>query len=279
MKTKIRNSAAIIAATYAIAATAWIVLSDRLLSFLAGNVVSLAWLQTLKGTGFVVATAVILFFHSKSLMTELVRAQVAREAETLASLREKEALLREIAHRVKNNLQLIASIMSLQGGDSCSPVRDKVAAMALVHELLYSSDSLSRVDPGELADGLAVIMRENHCGVEFHSDGGGFSLDAERAVPVGIFVAEACDNAARHAKTADGSPLCVRLSMHAEDGRIQVTVSDNGHGLAGQASAGSATGVGMALMDAIADQLGGRVDRTDSGGAVVSLSFPLSPSV
>jgi hypothetical protein len=166
MKVPIRNSSLRIAGIYAVASSLWIVLSDRVLYFLAGDYSHLATFQTFKGIFFVAATSVLLFFFSRSQLSKVVALQSKQRQDAIDALREKEVLLREVHHRVKNNMQVIVSLLSLKDDAiACAEgVRDKVRSMALVHELLYASPDLSTIDAAAFTAGLAELMRASAAG-------------------------------------------------------------------------------------------------------------------
>ncbi|OHD82570.1 MAG: hypothetical protein A3J97_05520 [Spirochaetes bacterium RIFOXYC1_FULL_54_7] len=293
MKVTIRNSSLRIAGIYAIVASLWIVLSDRVLFFMAGDYTNLATFQTFKGIFFVAATSILLFFFSRSQLSKVVSLQSRQRQDALDALREKEVLLREVHHRVKNNMQVIVSLLGLKdGGDACAGnVRDKVRSMALVHELLYASPDLSAIDTAAFVTGLAELMRGSAVGsgVEIIGEGDSFSMSASMAIPIGIFMVEACSNAIQHARSglpAQAVPLRIHLSINLEGISIVAGVKDNGRGFGEKVSAGQGAtggletgGTGTALMDAVASQVSGNVIRSDDDGALVQLRCPLEGAV
>lgn len=146
MRRQVRNSALRIAGLYAAISFVWILLSDRVAAALAKDLVGLELFQTLKGLFFVSATAIALFLYARSQMKALMAAQLMREREALAALAEREELVREIHHRVKNNLQVIVSLMNLGGEGDRESLKDKVRSMALVHEFLYQAQDLRAIE-------------------------------------------------------------------------------------------------------------------------------------
>jgi two-component sensor histidine kinase len=288
MKVTIRNSSLRIAGIYAIASSLWIVLSDRVLYFLAGDYSHLALFQTFKGIFFVIATSVLLFLYSRFQLSKVVALQSKQRQDAIDALREKEVLLREVHHRVKNNMQVIVSLLGLKdGAETCAgDVRDKVRSMALVHELLYAAPDISTIDAGAFVSGLAELMRASAAGggVEIRSEGDQFLLDASMAIPLGIFLVEACANAVQHARpdTADRTEaLRIHLSVRLEGTTVIAGVKDNGSGFGPGILEGTSTftgtapgGSGSALMDAVASQVRGTVIRSNDDGAVIQLRCP-----
>lgn len=288
MKITIRNSSLLIAGAYALAASAWIILSDRVLYFLAGDYTHLATFQTFKGIFFVAATSILLFLYSRFQLSKVVSLQSRQQQDAINTLREKEVLLREVHHRVKNNMQVIVSLIGLKDGASAcaGDVRDKVRSMALVHELLYASPDLSAIDAAAFNAGLAELMRGSSVGsgVEITGEGDSFAISASMAIPIGIFLVEACSNAMQHGRSGpegrEGT-LHIRLSLRLEGATIVAGVKDNGRGFGtiplddDKASSGMAPGgSGTALMDAVASQVKGSISRRDDGGAIIQLRCP-----
>jgi two-component sensor histidine kinase len=288
MKVSIRNSSIRIAGVYAVAASLWIVLSDRVLFFFAGDYTHLATFQTFKGIFFVAATSILLFLFSRDQLSKVVALQSKQRQDAIDALREKEVLLREVHHRVKNNLQVIVSLLGLKDGlETCAgDVRDKVRSMALVHELLYASPDMSTIDAAEFVAGLAELMRASVAGggVEISSEGDQFLLDASMAIPIGIFLVEACSNAIQHGRPGTAvmtEALHIHLSVHQEGPDLVAGVKDSGRGFdssilgdVGAASGLSAGGSGSALMDAVASQVRGSIIRSNDGGAFIQLRCP-----
>lgn len=288
MRVHIRNSSLRIAGIYASAASLWIILSDRVLTFITGDFSRLAIFQTLKGIFFVAATSLLLFFFSRSQLSKVVSLQSRQRQDAIDALREKEVLLREVHHRVKNNMQVIVSLLGLKDGvEACAgDVRDKVRSMALVHELLYASQDISTIDAAAFTAGLAELMRASAAGggVEITSEGEQFLLDASMAIPLGIFLVEACSNSIQHGRSGPvgrTEALRIHLSVRLEGSIIVAEVKDSGRGfdpgiLDGlEPATGTATGgSGSALMDAVASQVRGSVSRSNDGGAFIQLRCP-----
>ncbi|TLM97334.1 response regulator, partial [bacterium] len=172
--------------------------------------------------------------HLESEIAERRRA----EEQVTASLREKEILLREIHHRVKNNLQIISALLHLQSDsvrdeESLSLFRvsqERIKAMALVHEKLYKSKDLASIDFGEYVENLtrhlALSYVEDPDRIVVKADAGSFSLDIEEAIPCGLIINELISNSLKHA-FPDGRGGEVTVSCHADaEGMVTVEVRD-----------------------------------------------------
>jgi two-component sensor histidine kinase len=198
-------------------------------------------------------------------------------------------MLREIHHRVKNNLQVIASLLNLQAAEGADASareallegRRRVLAMALVHDELYDDPDLASIaldafidrfvagfDP---EDAPPTIVRKI---VRVEP----WPLDIEKAVPLGLILSEALSNAYRHAFSAGIAGKIEVEARRGSDGGLVVEVADNGKGLPPPASL--RRGLGLALIDALASQLGGKAEilGREEGGTLVRLSMPPSPS-
>ncbi|MFN7143535.1 MAG: sensor histidine kinase, partial [Myxococcota bacterium] len=201
-----------------------------------------------------------------------------REASLLASLREKEALLREIHHRVKNNLQVVAGLLHLQARRTTEPetrgvfVRseNRVLSMALIHESLYQSEDLAAVSFGtyleKLVEQLLGAHRPERDTIRIVVMADEVLLPLETAVPLGLVVNELVTNAFKHAFTGrPGGEIRVELIRLAE-GRMRVVVEDDGVGWDGGKSAGRNT-LGMQLVRTLVGQIDGELDvRGGPGG-------------
>lgn len=209
--------------------------------------------------------------------------RLIEDAERLSSsLREKEVLLKEIHHRVKNNLQIILSLIRLQ--DSAHPgsglargdLEERIAAMSLVHEMLYKGDSLEYVELGSYCEQLVSLIKayrgdSSALRLEFEADY--MSLRLEKAIPFGLLLNELVGNAYKHA-AEDGRPGKVTLRLkRLGDRRAELTVSDDGPGLPEGFDPSSSGGLGLQLASALADQLDGGLSWRNDGGASFKLAF------
>ncbi len=216
---------------------------------------------------------------SLSLSQEKLRASLHEQAK----LREKDVLLREIHHRVKNNLQMLCSLMRLQGRRADSEEtreilrthETRVRSMGLIHEKLYQSESLSEID---MSDYLRTLTDEfmrvgaSACRVEIEATGVALPLDT--ALPCGLIVAELVQNALKHA-FPPGHAAAIRIAMtRHEGGGLSLVVEDNGRGMDPALLQGSAKSLGMRLVNLLADQLHGRLSITAPGaGTRIEVTF------
>jgi two-component sensor histidine kinase len=205
-----------------------------------------------------------------------------REAELENVAEQRGALLREIHHRVKNNLQVTMSLLNIQArrsGDSearrvLEEARGRIHALALVHRTLYENDDLRSVSMRPFLEQLLEYLREASsvfgADVEVSVDAADVELDPDLAIPAALFITEAVTNAYKHAFSERGGRVDVRL-VRDTGGKIAVSVCDNGRGFA----EGDGDGMGTSLMQALSQRLNGRMDRSANpgGGACVSVSF------
>ncbi|MEP6961132.1 MAG: histidine kinase dimerization/phosphoacceptor domain -containing protein [Acidobacteriota bacterium] len=203
-----------------------------------------------------------------------------------ASLREKEVLLEEVHHRVKNNLQVVSSLLGLQArsiGDSetrkkLQESQHRVQSMALLHECLYRSDDLARIDFADYIEKLSEQL--------FHSYGAAghvhlkmnlakLHLDMDAAVPCGLIVNELLSNALKYG-FPDGrtGEVRVELSQPAPD-TAQLTVTDNGVGLPEAFDWTTSRTLGLRLVRTLAQQLNSELECSRAGGTKFSILFPI----
>jgi PAS domain S-box-containing protein len=209
-----------------------------------------------------------------------------RRAEELiqASLREKEALLREIHHRVKNNLQITSSLLRLQGGAVGSPearqafaeTQQRIRSMALVHEKLYGSTNLSQIDFGDYIRTLGDLLLQSFAAdpsrIHLRVTGDEVLLSIDTAVPCGLIVNELLLNALKHAfPDGERGEIVVDLS-DPRDGSCRMSVRDTGVGLPpNREETGT---LGLTLVRGLVAQLGGELGVEDgSGGAGFVVNF------
>lgn len=199
------------------------------------------------------------------------------------NLEEKQILLREIHHRVKNNLAVISSLLNLQAATITDPAkaieafknsRDRIMAMALVHMELYESGNFARIDMHtyirNLADHIAMV-NERAGAARLDSEAEPIMLDLQVAVPCGLILNELITNAYKYALAEGG---LIELSMKRDErGAVVMTVKDNGPGLPeGYESSGS---LGLTLVRLLAGQIDGELTITSSSaGTQVSVALP-----
>ncbi len=201
--------------------------------------------------------------------------------ERTRELREKEVLLKEIHHRVKNNLQVISSLVSLQAdGSTDETVREvlrdvtyRVRSMALVHEKLYQSADLARIDFAEYARSLLGYLWRAHgaaaATVRLTLDLEPVSLPVDTAVPCGLILNELAGNALKHAFRGRSEGEVTVSLQSGEDGRIRLSVADNGVGLPAGFDWRQARSLGLRLVQMLSGQLGASVEVSGGEGTRV----------
>jgi PAS domain S-box-containing protein len=212
-----------------------------------------------------------------------------RTRELAASLEHKEALLKEIHHRVKNNMQVVSSLLRLQSDALPDPaVREalaesqrRVRAMALLHEQLYRSSDLARVDFGSYVLDLASYLRRSltpsspH--VEIRVDVENVLLEMDRAMPLGLLVSELVSNSLKHAfpsESGEGPRQVWVVARREPPCGLTLTVGDNGVGLPELVDLEGPPSMGMGLVKAFVDQLQGRLAVARRPGTVVTVTLP-----
>ncbi len=203
----------------------------------------------------------------------------------LASLREKEVLLNEIHHRVKNNMQVISSLVSLQAdeledGSMRSILKDvdhRVRSMALVHEKLYQSADLARVELAEYTESLLNYLWSAHgsaaSGIRLALDLEPVSLPVDTAVPCGLILNELLINALKHAfHGRDGGEVSVVLRADS-DGKVRLCVRDDGVGLPEGFDWKQARSLGLHLVRMLSRQLRATVEVKSIGGTEFEIVF------
>jgi two-component sensor histidine kinase len=221
-------------------------------------------------------------------LATMADAIAARDQSLRDSLSEKDALLREIHHRVKNNLQVISSLLNLQQRSLSDPAartamsdtRQRVGALALIYRALYQGPDIRRVDLRQfLSDliGQLVVEQQGRGGaVRTELEADEISIDPDKLPPLALFAVEAITNAQKHALAHRSGTLRVRFAV--DGAEAELSISDEGHG--GEPGLSGEGGVGRTLMSAFARQLRGRVEILPNslGGMTARLVFP-TPSI
>jgi two-component sensor histidine kinase/HAMP domain-containing protein len=218
------------------------------------------------------------------LSKEMEERKRAEEA-IKASLREKEVLLKEIHHRVKNNMQVISSLVSLQADESqdaamrdiLRDVTHRVRSMAMVHEKLYQSVDLSRIEFAEYARSLLSYLWRAHgtaaSGIRLALDLEPVSLSVNAAVPCGLILNELVGNALKHAFPGRaGGEVAVSLRGDPQ-GKVHLCVRDNGMGLPAEFDWSQATSLGLRLIQMLAGQIHAGVEVSGHKGTEFTITF------
>ena len=214
---------------------------------------------------------------------KLTEEELRRSNEALsASVHEKEVLLKEIHHRVKNNLQIISSLLSLQSVNLSREnsivfreSQDRIKSMALIHEKLYQAHDLSRVDFGDYVRSLTAYLARSYVtrpGIEIFNDITGIYLDVDQAIPCGLIINELVSNSLKYA-FRDGRHGEIRITLSHDDRKYTLTVSDNGMGLPRGLDFRNTPSLGLQLVNTLVGQLEGTVEHDSTGGTRFKITF------
>jgi len=208
---------------------------------------------------------------NEQLQREIIERELAA-AQLKASLQEKEVLLKEVHHRVKNNFQIISSLLNLQGNyiqnEQCLelfiPSLTRINSMALVHEKLYQSENLAQVDLAEyvrdLVGNLLSANAVNPEAIALKINIGKIYLGMDVAIPCGLIINELVLNSFKHAFPGVKSGE-IRIDGCSEsEHKIILTISDNGIGLPPDLDFRNTKSLGLQLIGALIDQLGGTIE-------------------
>lgn len=202
-----------------------------------------------------------------------------------ASLKEKEILLREIHHRVKNNLQVISSLLSLQSTcirdsqlkEMIRESQDRIRSMALIHEKLYNSRNLADIDLEEYVEGLVHGLMRSYGAdsgvIDLKIEVGDVSLGVDTAIPCGLIINELVSNCLKHA-FSDGRRGVITVALHSVDGSTELMVRDNGVGMPETVDFRNTESLGLRLVTILAeDQLKGKIALEREGGTTFRITF------
>lgn len=210
--------------------------------------------------------------------------QKAVEEALRMSLNEKEVLLKEIHHRVKNNMQIISSLISLQSDyaeneDTVKMFDDsknRIRSMALIHEKLYQSDDLSLIDFSDYIESLASKLLEfyglNARIITLKVDASDITLSIDSAIPCGLIINELISNSIKHAfpEEKEGS---INIGMHEINDNYVLTVEDNGVGFPEKIDFRNTDSLGLQIVQTLTLQLGGEIELESNGGTKFTICF------
>lgn len=215
------------------------------------------------------------------------------EKQIKASLKEKEVLLKEIHHRVKNNMQIISSLLRLQSWhikdkkmrEMFNVSQDRIKSMALIHEKLYQSKDLVRIDFSDymrsLTDNIFSIYRTGVDSVDIKLDIKEFYIDIDTAIPLGLIVNELVSNSLKHGFPKERmwgergkSRGEILLSLCSDDeGRVIFVIRDNGVGLPKDFDFRKSESLGLKLVNDLVDQLEGSIEHQRGKGTFYKIAF------
>jgi len=206
------------------------------------------------------------------------------EQELKASLREKELLLTEIHHRVKNNLNIVSNLLSLQEKNfpdqglkrAFQESRDRIRSIALIHDTLYSTGNMAAVDCGtylqRLVDSIALIHGRK--AIRFIIETGGMSIEIQKALPVALIANELITNSLKHAFPGGGEGEITIALSPAPGGMMTLAISDNGRGLPEELDFKAAGTMGARLVQSLVSQLRGTMHIQREKGTTFMITFP-----
>jgi len=208
-----------------------------------------------------------------------------KETETrlITALEEKEMLLREIHHRVKNNMQIISSFLNLQStqvvdkrdADLFTVVQDRVKSMALIHDNLYQSVDLSRIQFKEYITNMISQIFSTHSNlsknIKLVTDIEDVAFNMETGIPLGLIISEMINNSLKHAFPESKGELFI--SLHTKDEDIELIIKDNGVGLPEDFDIKKPKKLGLRLLNTLVDQLEGTIKLDCSQGTEFKITF------
>lgn len=212
-----------------------------------------------------------------------------KEEHIRAALKEKEVLLGEIHHRVKNNLQIIQSLLYLQAAKIDDPnvtailmeSQNRIKSMALIHQTLYQSKDFERVDFGHFLDSLAPNLVSSYSvdpgRVSLTIGADDVQLPIHAAIPCGLIVNELISNALKHA-FPDGRRGRIEIALAGgADGEVAMSVEDDGVGLPDGLEILKAETLGLQMVGLLAQQIRAEMTVNPSGPTRFRFQFPVSP--
>lgn len=200
------------------------------------------------------------------------------------SLKEKEVLFQEINHRVKNNLQIVISLLNLQSRgieyarwqDLLRESQERIKAIALIHEKLYGSIDMANIDFEDYLHSLTKDLRMSHGldsgNITLTVEAAEKSLDIDTAIPCGLIVNELVSNSLKHAFPANGGGE-IGVSLISAEGRNRLVVKDSGSGFPEGFDIKKTDTLGLKLVNALVDQLGGNIELHHNGGTEICITF------
>lgn len=234
---------------------------------------------------FTVKQELLAFMGGLANLVATIIERKQAEEQLLVSLHEKELLLKEVHHRVKNNLQIISSLLDLQSDVLDDPAiyqgfmesKNRIYSMALIHEKLYQSGDLAHVDmSGYLHSLYNYLVRNygsqaNNITIEVETDDASVSMDI--AIPCGMIVNELVSNAIKYA-FPHGESGQIQIAFQRVENEYVLRIADNGVGLPQEIDIHNSSSLGVQLVDLLTQQLKGKLILEREAGTVFNITFP-----
>jgi len=226
--------------------------------------------------------SVFLFSYLKIKNKNIIIEEAKQKIDT--SLKEKEILLKEIHHRVKNNLQMISSLLNLQSYSltnkdaiqALDESKNRVQAIALVHKKLYQDTEISKIDLLDYINDLCIWMgqfRSSDSKINFQLDIENIDLNVDTVVPLGLIISELLSNSQKHAFKEVESPEISITITEKENGQLLLLYADNGSGLPDDFSIENLNSLGFEIIEALTEQLNGNMTIGSKYGMFLQLEF------
>ncbi|MFY9639247.1 MAG: histidine kinase dimerization/phosphoacceptor domain -containing protein [Methanobacterium sp.] len=206
------------------------------------------------------------------------------EKQLIKSIKEKEILIQEIHHRTKNNLLVIASLLNLQSSyikdkaskDMFKESQNRARSMAIIHERLYQSTDLKRINFGEYINSLVTELFHTYNAepslTKLRIDADDILIDIDTSIPLGLIVNELITNCLLHA-FPDGNIGEIKVDFHTIDDHYQLSVKDNGIGFPDDLDFKNTDSLGMLMINSLTDQIDGFIELDNSHGTEIKITF------
>lgn len=234
------------------------------------------------------AVVIFIFYRKKVRITKILNRQqgIINHKNTILSqlVEEKEFLLREIHHRVKNNLQIVISLLNSQSvyledpaaQQAISDSQRRVHSMSLIHQKLYQNDNLSVINMESYIKELVYFLKDSFDAgrIHFSINVACVDFDVSQAVPVGLILNEAITNAIKYAfKDAETKPVIAISLQETGEGMYTLIIRDNGKGLPEDFNIEETSSLGMTLLRGLSGELDGDFEIYTDNGVVVQITF------
>ncbi len=222
--------------------------------------------------------------RTEELKQEIIERKKAEE-QIKASLNEKEILLQEIHHRVKNNMTVVSSLLKLHGNSeedervkiALKESQSRIYAMSAVHEILYSSENLADIDLKSYLSKISGTLIQTYSlkpgQVKFNIDGDNIKLNLEKASPLGLTMNELISNSLKYA-FPDDKPGEITVTINQLDDKLELTIMDNGIGIPDNLDWKNPSTLGLKLVRALVEnQLDGSLEMESNNGTKFIIKF------